>query len=729
MSSFSLSTLMIGLLLLSAAPAAGQSTADTASPASADTATAPQPPDAQKQPKRLEKFGDVRIDNYYWLRERENPAVRDYLEAENAYTEAMTAHTEALQDTIFEEIKTRIPQTDQSVPYRLDDYFYYSRVEEGQQYPIYARKKESLEAEEQVMLDVNQLAEGHDFFAVGNWEVSSGQDILAYAADTTGRRIYTIRFKNLGTGEVLKDEIPAVTPNMAWAEDNRTLFYAKQDPQTLRYYQIYRHTLGTPASLDELVYEEKDDTFSAYVFKTKSKKYLMIAAQQTLASEYRFLDAANPTGDFQVIAPRERGHEYSADHYGDAFYIRTNSGGAENFRLMKTPVTAPAQQHWTEVIPHRADVFLEDFELFAGHLVLEERKSGLIELRVRPWEAPSEAYYIDFEEPAYAAGIGANPAFDTQRLRYNYTSMTTPGSVYDYDMAAREATLKKRDAIGGGFDADDYRTERLFATAEDGTEVPVSVVYKKGTPLDGTAPLLLYGYGSYGNSLDAAFSAARLSLLDRGFVYAIAHVRGGEEMGRAWYESGKLLNKKNTFTDFIASAEHLIENNYADPERLYAMGGSAGGLLMGAVVNMRPELWDGVVAAVPFVDVVTTMLDDTIPLTTSEYDEWGNPNEEKYYDYIRSYSPYDKVEKEAYPAMLVTTGLADSQVQYWEPAKWVAKLRDMKTGDALLLLKTNMEAGHGGASGRYEAYRETAFEYAFLIDQARPKGAETASSE
>jgi oligopeptidase B len=671
---------------------------------------------ATQNPDSLEHHGNVRVDDYYWLNQRDNPDVIAYLEAENEYAEAMTAHIKDLEDDLFEEMRSRIKEDDSSVPYKLDDYFYYTRFEEGQEYPIYARRKGTMEAPEEIMLDVNAMAEGHGFFSVSGVSVSSGQDILAFTQDTVGRRIYEVRFKNLTTGETLPEIISNVTSNIAWAEDNRTLFYTRQDPETLRWFQIYRHTLGTDPSEDELVYEETDEEFSSFVFKTKSKRFLMIGSQQTLSSEFRYLEATDPTGEFTIFAPRERDHEYDVDHFEDKFYIRTNYE-AENFRLMETPVTDTRKQAWSELIPHREDVLLSGFEIFAGHLVLAERSEGLVRLRIIPWDG-TEEHYLDFGEPAYWAGIGTNPNFDTPILRYNYTSMTTPSSVIDYDMNTRESTLMKREEVLGGFDPNDYETERLWATAPDGVRVPISLVYQKGIEKDGSDPLLLYGYGSYGFSMDATFSSARLSLLDRGFVYAIAHVRGGQEMGRWWYEDGKLLRKKNTFTDFIACAEHLVGQGYTNEDVLFAMGGSAGGLLMGAVTNMRPDLFKGVVATVPFVDIVTTMLDESIPLTTSEYDEWGNPNEKEYYDYMLSYSPYDNVEAKDYPNMLVMTGLHDSQVQYWEPAKWVAKLRALKTDDNTILLKTNMEAGHGGASGRFRRLRETALQYAFMIDLA-----------
>ena len=671
-------------------------------------------------PKELKKHGHVRIDSYYWLREREDPEVMDYLKRENEYMRAVMAHTEALEKTLFQEIKGRIKQTDMSVPYRLDDYFYYTRYEEGKEYPIYARKKESLDAPEEMMINANVLAEGHEFFSVDTRTVSFGQDLLAYAVDTKGRRIYTIHFKNLNTGELLKDIITDVTGNMDWANDNKTLFYSKQDLTTLRSYQIYRHVLGTESSEDQLVYEETDDTFSIFVFKTKSKKYMMIVSTQTLSHEYRYLDANDPNGDFRVFLTREREHEYQIVHFQDKFFIRTNDQ-AKNFRLMATPIEKTGKEHWQQVIPHRNDVFLENFEIFKDHLVLEERKGGLIHIRVIPWAGSGE-HSLEFDEPAYHAHISINLEFDTPILRFGYTSMTTPNSIYDYNMVTRDRVLLKQEEILGGFDSQNYITERLHAPAEDGTEIPISIVYRKGFKKDGQRPLVLYGYGSYGLSMDASFNSPRLSLIDRGFTFAIAHIRGGEEFGRQWYEDGRLLKKKNSFTDFIACGDYLVREGYTSREKMYAMGGSAGGLLMGAVINMRPDLFRGVVAQVPFVDVITTMLDETIPLTTSEYDEWGDPNKKEYYDYMLSYSPYDNVEAKHYPHLLVTTGLNDSQVQYWEPAKWVAKLRAMKTDQNRLLLKTNMDAGHGGASGRFKRFGEIAFHYTFILDLAGIKG-------
>lgn len=675
----------------------------------------PSPPVAKIVPHELEKHGDVRVDNYYWLRERENPEVISYLDAENAYTEAALKHTEPLQEKLYEEIVARIKKDDESVPYMRDGYYYYARFVEGGEYALNCRKKGSLDAEEEILLDGNKLAEGHEFFALRGLSISSNQDILSYAVDTVGRRLYTIYFKDLKTGELLPDKLVDVTSNVAWAEDNKTIFYTKQHPETLRSYQIYRHTLGTDQASDELIYEEKDDTFNAFVFKTRSKKYIMIGSRHTLMREYRYLDTADPMGEFKLFQERDRSFEYAVDHFGDDFYIRTNMD-AKNFRLMKTPISATGKENWTDVIPHRDDVFLAAFTLFSKYMVISERKAGLVQMRIMPFEG--EEHYIDFGEPAYTAFPGANFDFDTDMLRYGYSSLTTPRSTFDYNMATREKTLLKEQEVVGDFDKNNYETERLMVPARDGKEIPVSIVYRKGTAKDGSHPLLLNAYGSYGLTLDPTFNAARLSLLDRGFVFALAHIRGGQVMGREWYEDGKLFNKKNTFTDFIDVGDYLVKENYTKPERLFAEGGSAGGLLMGAVVNLRPELFRGVHAAVPFVDVVTTMLDEDIPLTTGEYDEWGDPNQKDYYDYMLSYSPYDNVEAKNYPNLLVTTGLHDSQVQYWEPAKWVAKLRAFKTDDNLLLLHTNMEAGHGGSTGRFKRFKRTAMTYAFMLDLA-----------
>src|SRR6266481_1362355 len=664
----------------------------------------------KKIPTRLEKHGHVRIDDYYWLRERDNPEVIAYLNAENEQAEKAMAKVRPSEEKLFEEIKARFKQTDMSVPYQRDGYFYYTRYEEGREYPIFARKRGSLDEGEEIMLDANILAEGHEFFAIGGLAVSAERDLLAYAVDTQGRRVYTTYFKNLTTGEMLPDVIPEVSENLTWANDNRTLFYAKQDPTTLRAHQIYRHVLGSDPAEDQLVFEENDETFAAYVFKTKSKKYLMIVSSHTLSQEHRYLEADNPTGTFKVFLPRERDHEYHLDHYQDRFLIRTNDH-AKNFRLMATAVDKPPKEHWQEIIPHREDVFLGDFEIFKDHLVLEERKRGLNQLRVVPWGGSGE-HYLEFDEPVYRVNVGTNLEFDTTTLRFDYTSMKTPLSIYDYNMVTRAKTLLKREEVLGGFKPDDYVTERLYAPAADGTEIPLSIVYGKGIRRDGQNPLLLYGYGAYGLSIDPAFASPRLSLIDRGFVYAIAHIRGGQELGRQWYEDGRLLHKKNTFTDFIDVTEYLVQHRYADKDKVFAEGGSAGGLLMGAVANMAPHDYRAIIAYVPFVDVVTTMLDESIPLTTNEFDQWGNPKQKVYYDYMLSYSPYDNIRAQDYPAMLVFTGLWDSQVQYYEPSKWVAKLRATKTDDHPLVFSVDMSAGHGGKSGRFQRYHDTAREYA-----------------
>ncbi len=669
-----------------------------------------------RPPARLEIHGHLRIDPYYWLRERDNPQVLAYLHAENAYADAVMAHTRPLQERLFQELKERIKQTDQTVPYKLDDYLYYTRFEEGRDYPIYCRRRAAPEAPEEVMLDVNQMAQGQAYFAVGAREVSPGQDLLAFAVDTVGRRIHTIRIKHLASGELLHDEIRGTSGNLTWANDNRTLFYTKLDPVTLRSFQVFRHVLGQDPRRDELVYEEKDPTYSVWVSKTKSRQFVLVASVHTDSTEYRYIPAGAPDVSPTVIEPRKEGHEYEVDHYGDYFYLRTNDD-ALNFRLVRVPVERSGRENWEEVVPHRPETLLEDFELFRNYLVLEERRGGLTRLRVMPWSGEAE-HEIDFEEPVYVATLSDNYEIETDIVRYAYSSLTTPNSVYDYDMAARRSILLKRDEVLGGFDSRNYRSERLHVTASDGASVPVSVVYRPDRRSPQGNPLLLYGYGAYGISVEPAFNPALVSLLDRGFVYALAHVRGGQELGRPWYEGGKLLSKKNTFSDFIAVGEYLLQRGYARRGKLFAKGGSAGGLLIGAVLNLRPDLFTGAIAEVPFVDVVTTMLDDSIPLTTIEYEEWGDPRVEDYYRYILSYSPYDNVGPREYPHLLVTAGLHDSQVQYWEPAKWVAKLRWTKTGDRRLLLKTNMEAGHQGASGRYRRYRELAFQYAFVIDLA-----------
>ena len=669
-------------------------------------------------PTRLAAHGHERLDPWYWLRQRDNPAVIAYLRAENAHADAVMAHTRPLQERLFAEIKGRIKQTDTSVPYRIKQHLYYTRVEDGLQYPIHCRRRivGTGEGAEETLLDVNALARGHDYYAVNVRDVSPGEDVLAFAEDTRGDRVHTIRFKQLGTGAMLDDALPNASGYLAWANDNRTLFYATVQPTTLRSHRIYRHLLGTDPAEDALIYEEPDEQFSVGVSKTKSEAYLLIGIFQTVTSEFHYLAADDPAPPPRLFLARRHGHEYDVEHHGGHFYVRTNDA-AQNFRLMRAPVADTARERWEEVIPHRPDVLLEGIEVFNDYLVTQERHRGLMRLRIHPWSG-AEPHEISFAEPAYVAYVAENEEMDTAVLRYGYTSLTTPHSVYDYDMAARAATLLRRDEVLGDFAPERYRTERIEARSADGVAVPMSLVYRADARRAGGNPLLLYGYGAYGISTDPVFSAARLSLLDRGFVFAIAHVRGGEDLGRPWYDGGRLLNKKNTFVDYIAYAEHLVREGYADPARVFGTGGSAGGLLMGAVVNMRPELFCGIIAHVPFVDVVTTMLDDSLPLTTGEYDEWGDPRQRPYHDYILSYSPYDNVQPKAYPHLLVTTGLYDSQVQYWEPAKWVARLRGVRTNDARLLLRTSMVAGHQGPSGRYRTYREIALDYAFLLDLA-----------
>ncbi|HOP02966.1 MAG TPA: S9 family peptidase [Tenuifilaceae bacterium] len=675
--------------------------------------TAPKPPVAHKEPHQMVMHGDTRIDPYFWMNQRDSEKVLAYLNAENEYTNAVMKSTEKFQDKLFNEIKNRIKEQDQSVPYFENGYFYYTRFEEGKEYPIYCRKKENLEANEEVMLDVNQLAEGYSYYSAVGLNVSSNNNILSYGVDTVSRRKYTIYFKDLTTGELLDTKIPNTTGGVAWANDNKTVFYAVKD-ESLRPYQIYRHSLDNKDSQsDELVYEEKDETFNAFVYKSKSNKYIYIGAGSTLTSEFRYIEADKPYDEFKVIQPRERGLEYSVSHFGNSFYITTNLD-AKNFRLMVTPVSKTEKKYWKEVIPHRDDVLLNGIEVFKDFLVLDERKDGLKHIRIIRWDNMQE-HYLDFGEEVYASWIGYNPEFDTPMLRYTYMSLTTPSSTFEYNMATREKTLLKQTEVLGGFTPENYETKRIWVDARDGVKVPMSLVYRKGIELNGNNPTLVYAYGSYGSSTDPYFSSSRLSLLNRGFVFALAHVRGGQELGRDWYEDGKLLNKMNTFTDFIDCSQYLVDNNYTNPDKLFAMGGSAGGLLMGVIANLRPDLYKGVIAQVPFVDVVTTMLDSSIPLTTGEYDEWGNPNDSTYYFYMKSYSPYDQVKAQPYPNLLITTGYHDSQVQYFEPAKWTARLREMKTNDNLVLLKIDMEAGHGGASGRFKSLHEVAFEYAFMF--------------
>lgn len=676
------------------------------------------PPVSKKIPKELTIHGHTRIDPYYWLNDRSNPEVIDYLNQENEYLKEQLRHTEEFQGRLFAEMKGRIKEEDESVPYLQHGYYYYTKFVKGGEYPIFCRRKGHMSADEEILLDINLLAQGQDYMNVGAIEVALNQQLLAFSQDNVGRRIYEIRFKDLASGDFLEDRLRAVTGNIVWANDNRTLFYSRQDPDTLRSFQIYRHVLGTSQADDVLVFQEDDDTFTCHVSKSKSKQFIFITSQSTVSTESRMLPADDPTAELLLIQERVRDLEYSVEHYEDELLILTNDKGASNFKLVRTPVASTGREYWTDLIPHREEVLLEGFEVFRDFLVLEERFNGLNRIQIRSWNDRSD-HYIEFNDPAYSAWIGHNPEFDSEVLRFGYNSLTTPASTFDYHMKTRESVLLKQQEIVGGYDPSEYQSERIWAKAKDGTEIPISLVYKKALfSRDGSNPLLQYAYGSYGYSTDPIFSPSRLSLLDRGFVFAIAHIRGGQEMGRHWYENGKMLHKMNTFTDFVACSKHLVKERYTSPETLYAMGGSAGGLLMGVVMNLEPQLYHGIVAAVPFVDVVTTMLDESIPLTTGEFDEWGNPKIKTYYDYMLSYSPYDNIVATDYPHLLVTSGLHDSQVQYWEPTKWVASLREMKTDDNKLLLYTNMDAGHGGASGRFRALRELAMEYAFILDLA-----------
>jgi len=679
----------------------------------------PVPPVAAVRPHVVASPNGDRTDDYYWLRDdkREDKDVIGYLEAENAYKAAMTAHTKALEDKVYEEIIGRIKQDDSTVPYRLRGYWYYTRFETGKEYPVYARKAGSLEAPEQVMLDGNAMAEGHGFFAIGGFAVAPGNKLLAYAEDTVGRRQYVLQFKDLATGETLPDRIENVDPSLAWAADSRSILYLQKDPETLLARRVMRHVLGTDPKQDALVYEQEDESFYTGVGTSKDEKYILIASQSTVSTEWRYARADDPALAFKVFLPRERDHEYQVDHLDGRWIIRTN-WQAPNFRLMEAKVGEEGDRaNWREIIPARADAFIHGFDVFRDFLAIEERSDAMRKIRIHPWGGGKD-FYIASDETSYTTSLGRNPEIDTDVVRYEYDSLTTPTTVYDYDVRTGGRTLMKRTPVLSGYDPANYRAELVWAVARDGTKVPVSLAWRVGTPRDGTAPMLQYGYGSYGATMDPAFSVSRVSLLDRGFVYALAHIRGGQEMGRSWYEDGRLLHKKNTFTDFIDVTRWLVKQGYADGKRVSAMGGSAGGLLMGAVANMAPGDYRAIVAQVPFVDVVTTMLDDSIPLTTNEFDEWGDPKKKEYYDYMLSYSPYDNVARQAYPAMLVTTGLWDSQVQYYEPAKWVAKLRARKTDANPLLFRTSMEAGHGGKSGRFQRFREVAEEYAFILDQS-----------
>lgn len=675
-------------------------------------------PKAKKIKHNLVKHNHTRTDDYFWLNDRENEEVIAYLNAENSYTDAKMKHTSSLQNELYEEIVGRLDKNEESVPYWLDGYYYGQRYEDGKEYPIFYRKLGALTAPEEVLIDQNQLAEGENYCAIGKLGICSNNEIMAYSTDFVSRRIYTIRFKNLKTGEVLNETIPNTSGGFAWALDGKTIFYTQKDETTLRSYKVLKHVLGTNFEDDVVLFEEKDDTFITSVYRSKSKDFIIIGSYSTVSTEFQILRSDQPNGSFKIFQPRERNHEYSIAHKKGQFYIVTNHNGAKNFKLMSCSEEATELPNWKEVKATSESVLLEDVDVFDDYLVLTEREAGLTQFRIMDQQNDNE-YIVDMGEETYTVYAATNAEFSTNIFRFGFSSLKTPNTIYDFNLANQTKTIKKQTKVIGGHEPNNYQTKRLNAKASDGTLIPMSVVYKKGIMLNGENPTLLYGYGSYGHVVDPYFSPARLSLLDRGFVFAIAHIRGGEALGRSWYEDGKLLNKINTFTDFIACGDHLIEQNYTNPNKLCAMGGSAGGLLMGAVINIKPQIWKAVIAAVPFVDVVTTMLDDSIPLTTGEYDEWGNPNKKEYYEYMLKYSPYDQVKPQNYPALLVTTGLHDSQVQYWEPAKWVAKLRELKTDDNLLLLKTNMEAGHGGASGRYEYYKEVALDYAFLLDQVK----------
>jgi len=674
------------------------------------------PPIAKKIPKELIVHNDLRIDDYYWLNDRDNPEVSNYLEQENAYCENIMSHTKDFQKDLFEEMKSRIKEDDESVPYKFNGYWYIVKFEKSKDYPIYTRKKEVLTAKEDILFDCNEMAKDHSYFKLVGISISPNNNLVSFGIDTVGRRQYTLHIKNIVTGKTYKDTIKNTTGGATWANDNITLFYTSKNEHTLRSDKIFKHKLGNEVKNDVLTFSEDDDTFGTSVYKTKSKKYIVIASYSTLTTEFQILNANNPDGKFKLFQPRVRGLEYSINHYQNEFFIVTNADNATNFKLMKTHENSTEISNWKGLIAHREDVLLEGIDIFKDFLVISERCNGLNEIRIRRWDN-SDEYYLPFNNETYTAYTTTNIDFDTTILRYGYNSLTTPSSIVDFDMVTKTKEIKKeQEVLGGKFKKENYISERVWATAQDGTKIPISLMYHRDTQKDQSTPLLLYAYGSYGSTIDPFFSTIRLSLLDRGFIYAIAHVRGGEYLGRHWYENGRLLQKINTFTDFIQCSKFLIENQYTSAKHHYAMGGSAGGLLMGVIVNLAPELYNGIVTQVPFVDVITTMLDESIPLTTGEYDEWGNPNDKEYYDYIKSYSPYDNVEEKAYPNLLITTGLHDSQVQYWEPAKWIAKLRTLKKDDNILLLKTNMEAGHSGASGRFEALKEDALEYAFLLD-------------
>lgn len=678
-----------------------------------------QAPVADIKPHNRIIHGDTVVDNYYWLNDffkkgPDSANVFKYLEAENAYTKEMMAGTEDFQQQLFEEMKSRIKEKDESVPYFYNGYYYYNRTEEGKQYYKYCRKKGSLDAPEEILLDVDKMAEGKPYYSIGGASVSPDNKLLVFGVDEVSRREYVLHIKNLETGEIYADRITRTSGGATWAADNKTLFYTSKNPVTLLSEKIKRHTLGTDASQDATVYEEKDNTNYIGVGKSKDGKYIFIQSQSTMSSEVRYLPSDTPNGDFKVFQPRMKDVLYSVTPLADKFLVRTNADGAKNFKIVETPLDKTAKENWKCFIPHRNDVLIEGIDEFKEFLVVSERKNGLTNLSIRNL-TDNSVHDLDFGEAAFTVYSSTNAEYNTDVVRYGYTSMVTPSSTFDYNMKTKEKTLLKQQEVLGGYNPEEYVTERTFATATDGTQVPISLVYKKGTKKDGSAPLFLYAYGSYGASMDPTFSSIRLSLLNRGFIYAIAHIRGGEEMGRQWYEDGKMMKKINTFTDFIDCGKYLIDNKYTSKGHLYAEGGSAGGLLMGAVINMAPDLWNGVIAAVPFVDVVNTMLDETIPLTTNEYDEWGNPNNKEAYEYMKSYSPYENIEEKEYPNLLVTTGLHDSQVQYFEPAKWVAKLRTKKKGDNVILLKTDMDFGHGGASGRFDYLKDQALEWVFIL--------------
>lgn len=674
----------------------------------------PKPPIAETIPHKMVIFGDTRIDPYYWINMRDSQKVLDYLIAENSYTEAMMEPTIPLQEKLYNEMKSRQKEEDVTVPVFLNGYYYYIRYEEGKEYPINCRKKGILDAPEEIILDENEVAAGHRFCQVASLDISPDNQILAYGVDTIGRRKFTIHFKNLRTGKLINSKIDNTTGAIAWANDNKTVFYSQKD-KALRPYKIFRHNINIPTSgNDILIYHETDETFDTHVYTSKSREYIFIMTTSSTSSEYRYLNANKPNGEFKIIQSRQKGIEYGVDHFGNNFYIRTN-WNATNFRVMEAPIVNPSMQNWIEVVPHRNDVLIMNIDVFKDFLVVTERKDALIQVKVHKWADKSE-YYINFGEEVYTALPAGNPEFDTPLFMYFYTSLTTPGSTYEVNMLTQERKLLKQNEVLGGYNSTDYETKRLWATASDSVRIPISIVHKKGIELNGKNPLLIYAYGAYGYSENPIFDPNLLSLLDRGFVYAIAHVRGGEEMGRNWYESGKMLNKMNTFTDFISCTEYLIDQKYTSPSKVIAQGGSAGGLLMGVISNLRPDLYKGIIAEVPFVDVVTSMLDTSMPLTTGEFEEWGNPSDSIFYYYMKSYSPYDQVKPQEYPNMLVTTSYHDSQVQYFEPAKWVAKLRATKTDSNLLLFKVDMDSGHGGASGRFKSLKDMAFTYAFMLN-------------